>query len=51
MSVIKEYKTGDEVPDDAKYMHTIARLEERQDAGFGGWKKCFIVIHYFLVEE
>jgi len=47
---IYKYGTGDVIPEGAVYLTTIKQTKFEED-GNGGWRKHWLVWHYFLIEE
>ncbi len=53
MKKIYKYPTGAEIPEGAVYLSTVTQTEEFNrfaNGEEGGWIKCWLVWHYFLVE-
>lgn len=48
MKKIYKYATGDEIPEGAIYLSTLAQTEVVTESKFV--RKCWLVWHYFLVE-
>jgi len=46
---VYKYATGQEVPANGKYLKTI--VQKRIEVGDGVFKDCWLVWHYFLIEE
>ena len=51
MKKVFKYGTGYEIPEGAIYLKTIVQTEIVDDRGFRHGTSCWLVWHYFLVEE
>ena len=49
MRKIYKYATGEEIPEGAVYLNTVAQVKMQNELN-NGFHDCWIVWHYFLVE-
>lgn len=52
MKKVYKYATGQEIPEGAIYLNTVAqtKLSVSGSSGIDYWLDCWLVWHYFLVE-
>lgn len=53
MRRVYKYGTGQEIPEDAKYLNTVVQTRMPEIAGgiTTGWQRCWLVWHYYEVRS